>query len=434
MRGRPFPCDDHLVTTSPPPAAPPAPVAPPSGPPAGPPARRLYRASSGRVLGGVCRGLAQHLGVDVVWVRAAFVLLAVSGGAGLAMYAAFWVLAPLRVEAEEPEEAAGAGGETGYLVALGAVAVGALLLLDALGVGLPMSLAWPVVVAGLGVVILWRQADDAQRDRWRPLWAGTDATRWAGAARALLGLALVVGGLAVFLAGRNDTSGVTQVVVAVLVVVAGIVLISGPWWLRMARELAAERAARIREQERAEIAAHVHDSVLHTLTLIQRHVEDPREVTRLARAQERELRTWLYRPVADPDTTLTAAIERAAAQVEDAHGVAVDVVVVGDVALDDRLRAMLLATREALVNAAKYAGGAPISVYAEVEPDQVTVFVRDRGPGFELAAVPEDRLGVRQSVIGRMARNGGRATVRSTPGEGTEVALEMPVSEGARRE
>jgi signal transduction histidine kinase len=198
--------------------------------------------------------------------------------------------------------------------------------------------------------------------------------------------------------------------------------------VRMARDLTAERSARIREQERAEVAAHVHDSVLHTLTLIQRHVDDPREVARLARSQERELRGWLYRP-ADGSagaTQLGATLEAAAAEVEDAHGVAIEVVVVGDCPLDDRLVAVRDAAREAMVNAAKYAKGAPVSMYAEVEPDQVTVFVRDRGPGFDPDTVPADRLGLRQSVVGRMARHGGRAIVTSEPGEGTEVQLEMP--------
>jgi signal transduction histidine kinase len=214
--------------------------------------------------------------------------------------------------------------------------------------------------------------------------------------------------------------------VAALVVAAGLVLVSSPWWVRMARDLTAERSARIREQERAEVAAHVHDSVLHTLTLIQRHVEDPREVTRLARAQERELRGWLYRPATDAAQDLGAALEAAAAEVEDAHGVAIEVVVVGDCPLDERLAALRDAAREALVNAAKYADGAPVSLYAEVEPEQVTVFVRDRGPGFDPDTVPDDRLGLRQSVRGRMDRNGGRAVVRSSPGDGTEIQLEMP--------
>jgi signal transduction histidine kinase len=196
--------------------------------------------------------------------------------------------------------------------------------------------------------------------------------------------------------------------------------------MRMARDLTAERSARIREQERAEVAAHVHDSVLHTLTLIQRHVDDPREVARLARSQERELRGWLYRPVRTTAETMTSALERVAAEVEDAHGVTVETVVVGDCPLDESLAAVRDAAREALVNAAKYAPDSAISLYAEVEPGQVTVFVRDRGPGFDVDAVPDDRLGLRESVVGRMARHGGTAVVRSVIGDGTEVQLGMP--------
>jgi signal transduction histidine kinase len=212
----------------------------------------------------------------------------------------------------------------------------------------------------------------------------------------------------------------------VLGIVAGLALISAPWWVRMGRELSSERSARIREQERAEIAAHLHDSVLHTLTLIQRSADDPREVGRLARAQERELRTWLYRPAAPAAVSFARSLEEAAAEVEDGHGVTVDVVTVGDCSLGERQKALLLATREAMVNAAKYAGDGPISVYAEVEPDQAAVFVRDRGDGFDLDAVPADRLGVRESVLGRMTRAGGKGVVRSTSGSGTEVELLLP--------
>jgi signal transduction histidine kinase len=391
------------------------------------PVRRFYRSSDGRVIAGVCSGLADHLGVDRMIVRAAFILLALAGGAGVVMYAAFWVLAPQ--QDNEPSldgrETGTAPRELGYLVALGALFLGALLLAQLVGIGVNGALIWPLFVVGFGVVILWRQADDSQRARVR---AVTGSTRSVGLVRALLGLLLVVGGVVAFLASGSKLDDAGSVLVATLVVVLGLALISGPWWLRMARELSAERAARIREQERAEIAAHVHDSVLHTLTLIQRNVEDPREVAKLARAQERELRTWLYRPVADPETTLAAALEHLAAEVEDAQGVTVEVVAVRDCALDDGLRALLQSTREALVNAAKYAGSASISLYSEVEDEQVTVFVRDRGPGFDLATVPEDRLGIRQSVIGRMKRNGGRAVVKSVVGEGTEVMLEMPRS------
>ena len=225
-------------------------------------------------------------------------------------------------------------------------------------------------------------------------------------------------------------------VTAGVVVLVGVGLISAPWWLQMARQLSEERAARIREQERAELAAHVHDSVLHTLTLIQRHVDDPREVARLARSQERALRTWLYRPRPEEATTLAAALEQIAGEVEDALGAQVEVVAVGDCPVDEKIGALLLAAREALVNAGKHArppaGPVPISLYAEVEPGQVTVFVRDRGPGFDLAQVPDDRLGVRQSILGRMERHGGRAMLHSDPGEGTEVQLEMPRGRGVR--
>ncbi|MDQ1620281.1 MAG: hypothetical protein QOE19_2850 [Actinomycetota bacterium] len=389
--------------------------------------RRLVRMSNGRLLAGVARGLADHLGVDVLIIRVLFVVLALAGGAGFVMYGGFWVFAPLEPggEDEMPGGRAWRERDFGMLLALGSLALGGALVLSALGIGVNAGLAVPLIVVGVGVVILWRQADDAQRERWR---AATATHALPGAVRAAIGIALVVIGGGAILVGPVDLGGTSGGVVAALVVAAGLALVSGPWWMRMVRELNAERSARIREQERAEVAAHVHDSVLHTLTLIQRYVDDPRQVAKLARAQERELRGWLYRPRTDPAATVATEVERVAAEVEDAHGVAIEVVVVGDAPLDDRLGAVLHATREALVNAAKYAGDTPISVYAEVEIGQVTVFVRDRGPGFDVDAVPEDRLGLRQSVVGRMQRHGGTAVVRSDNGAGTEVQLEMPRS------
>ena len=388
-----------------------------------PPPRRLYRSSDGRVLAGVARGLADHLGVQPIYVRLFFVVLAGAGGAGVAAYGLFWVFAPQ--SPFEVDDARHRERDLTMLLALGSLTVGGLLLLSALGLGLNPGLAVPLVAVGIGVVILWRQADDDARQRWR---RATGTARFSGAARAAGGIALVLLGAGAILVGPAKVDGTSGGLVAALVVAFGLALVSGPWWIRMARDLSAERNARIREQERAEVAAHVHDSVLHTLTLIQRHVDDPREVARLARAQERDLRSWLYRPVADPEAMIASALAAAAAEVEDAHGVAVEVVVVGDCPVDDGVRALLLASREAMVNAAKYAGDAPISLYAEVEPGQVTVFVRDRGAGFELADVPEDRLGLRQSVIGRMERHGGTALVKSVAGEGTEIQLEMPRS------
>ncbi len=383
------------------------------------------------MIAGVCQGLADHLGVAALTVRVGFLVLAVASGAGVAMYAALWVFAPQAQEAPDPgaPRRRPAPRPVGYIVATGALAISVYAVLRIAGVGAGFGTVWPVVVAGAGVVILWTQADDAQRARWR---AVSGVSRATGVLRLAAGVLFTVAGGAAFLTRGSGIGQSGEVAFATLVVVAGIALISGPWWVGMAQELRVERVARVREQERAEIAAHVHDSVLHTLALIQRRVDDPREVSRLVRAQERELRGWLYRPA---DTAgvegLRSGLERVAAEVEDAHGITVDLVTVGDHDLDERGRSLLLAVREALVNAAKYAAPAPVSIYAEAEPDRLVVFVRDRGPGFDLASVPADRLGVRQSILGRLARAGGQARVSRAVGGGTEVVLELPLDRPA---
>jgi signal transduction histidine kinase len=193
------------------------------------------------------------------------------------------------------------------------------------------------------------------------------------------------------------------------------------------QDLGAERRERIRSQERSEVAAHLHDSVLQTLALIQRRADSAPEVLRLARSQERALRAWLYsrRDDSTGQQTLAGAVEAVAAEVETDHGVPVDVVTVGDCPVDERLNAVVRAAREAMVNAAKFAGVDHVDVFVEVEDGDVTVFVRDTGVGFDPDAVPDDRRGIADSVVGRMARHGGSGTVRSTPGDGTEVELHM---------
>jgi signal transduction histidine kinase len=239
---------------------------------------------------------------------------------------------------------------------------------------------------------------------------------------------LVAAGAATFLAYHGQLTQIRNGLLATVVMVAGVAVITGPWWLGTVRQLAVERRARIREQERAELAAQLHDSVLHTLALIQRNIDDPREVQRLARSQERDLRAWLYRPAPDQEKDFGRSLEGIVAEVEDAHDVTIEVVVVGERRIDDGLAATLQAAREAMVNAAKHARTATISVYAEIEPTKVTVFVRDRGHGFDPAEVPSDRLGVKESIIGRMERHGGHAFVRTSPGAGTEIRLEMSSS------
>ncbi|MFF0556040.1 PspC domain-containing protein [Streptomyces sp. NPDC020472] len=408
-----------------------------------PPVRRLYRSADGRWLGGVARGLAGHLGLPVVWVRALFVVLSFSNGLGIVLYAVFWIVVPLGVGGRSAPrslfETTSDGRrrlrkpDRGQVVALIALGIGLAALVGNVSVDNETGrYIWPLILIAVGVVLVWRQADNARRASW------TDPGRRKRAfqlVRGLVGVGLVGTGLAVFVVVRGSVAQFGTAITAAVAVLTGIALLAGPWLVRMSQDLNDERTMRIRAQERAEVAAHVHDSVLHTLTLIQRNADDPGEVRRLARAQERELRNWLYKPEGtgrdEEPETLAEAVKRAAAEVEDKHGVPLEVVVVGDCPLDEKLAAQMQAAREAMVNAAKYGGeGGAVQVYAEVEGRTVFVSVRDRGPGFDLDSVPEDRMGVRESIIGRMQRNGGTARLRSPQGGGTEVELEMERADG----
>jgi signal transduction histidine kinase len=246
----------------------------------------------------------------------------------------------------------------------------------------------------------------------------------AAISRTGLGIALVVAAGFVFLQTTGALGAARDVLLALLVAVVVLGVILAPWIARLVRSLTQERAERIRSQERAEVAAHLHDSVLQTLAMVQRRAGDPGEVAALARRQERELRAWLAdRPAPGQAARLAAALEAAAAEVEESHGVPVEVVVVGDRELDPRHEAIVAAAREAMTNAAKFGEGSPVDVYAESSESRTQVFVRDRGPGFNTAAVPPDRRGVRESIVGRMRRHGGRGRITSSPGAGTEVEL-----------
>jgi signal transduction histidine kinase/phage shock protein PspC (stress-responsive transcriptional regulator) len=412
-------------------AAPSAHAAPPEGQA---PPRKLYRAAEGRLLGGVARGLAGHLGLPVVWVRVVLVALAVTHGLGVLLYGAFWCVVPLGTGGVEAKERSGLrqrlarGLDAGQLLAGVAVIAGVAVVNDPLPFGPANRYLWPLVLIGVGVVLVWRQADDSRRAHWA---AVGRRTRLLPLLRSAAGVALVAAGVTGTVLVQGSFRHLGPVLQASLAVVVGIALLAGPYLVRLLQDLGEERLMRIRAQERAEVAAHVHDSVLHTLTLIQRNSEDPREVARLARAQERELRAWLYRPEGngkDEDEeprTLADAVRGVAAEVEDDHGVPVEVVCVGDCPLEIRLGAQVQAAREAMVNAAKYGGDGAVQVFAEVEGRTVFVSVRDRGPGFDPAAVPPDRMGVRESIVGRMERNGGTARIRPAAGGGTEVELEM---------
>jgi signal transduction histidine kinase len=289
----------------------------------------------------------------------------------------------------------------------------------------------PTMLACLGGALIWRQASEPERDRWRRLSRASLAQGRAARLRLLAGAALVVAGAALVLR-RADFSALRDGILAMIVTIVGVALITGPWWMRLVNQLGVERSERIRNQERADIAAHLHDSVLQTLALIQRNASSPREVTRLARGQERELRNLLYRS-RTASGQLADELRSAAGEVEDAYAVSVETVIVGDAPLDDALAAAGAAAREALVNAAKHAGVTSVSLYAEAEPDAVSIFVKDRGVGFDPAAIAEDRQGVRGSIVGRVERHGGQVDVRSSPGAGTEVEIRMPIREQASR-
>jgi signal transduction histidine kinase len=398
--------------------------------------RRLFRSRRGRLAGGICRGLSLHLGVSVWLVRLVFVLFTWIGGLGAIAYAGFWIFVPL---GEVPEQERSAPRPAVRLVLLALCVLGVLVLF-----GLPMARpsGWrtvlPFAAVAFGLSVLWRQADDTQRESSGGGVGGLWSRSSPHLGRAALGAAVALGGILVLASGSTTWAETGRTLLAALALLVGVALIGLPFFLRILRDLAHERNERVLSQERAEVAAMMHDSVLHTLTLIQRHHEDPAQVARLARAQERELREWLYGAQEDrlrraqwrvggtghaAAESFAEAIRTAAAEVEDRHGARLDVVSVGDAPLDPQLEACVAAAREAMVNAAKYAAGSAISVYAELADDRVEVFVKDRGPGFELDRVAPDRMGVRGSIIGRMERHGGRAEIRTAPGEGTEVRL-----------
>ncbi|MVA76378.1 PspC domain-containing protein [Auraticoccus sp. F435] len=412
-------------------------VAPAAGRP------RATRVLEGRLVGGVCAGLAQHLGWSVTVLRVGFVALALAQFVGVVVYAILWLTLPraetVRALGLESATRRGLRGadpsarsrDRGVLVALVAIGAGMLWLSQVTGFGFSSQVFWPLAVACAGLALIWRQADtpaprDAAggRDSTHPLVAPFLArTGWQAILRLVVGLALVALAFGLVLASQIGVNQVPAVLLMVLLAVAGVVVAAAPWLYRGRRALNEAREQRVRADARADMAAHLHDSVLQTLALIQRQADDPRAVQGLARRQERELRGWLYGDAVE-ESTLRAALTTAAAEVEDERGVPVEVVMVGDCPLDPDLQALVQAAREAMVNAAKHSGADRIDVFGEAGEDLVEVFVRDRGRGFDLDAIAEDRLGVRGSIMDRVRRHGGTATITSDPETGTEVRLE----------
>jgi signal transduction histidine kinase len=339
-----------------------------------------------RVLAGVCSGVAAQLEVDPTVVRLVFAVLALAGGAGILLYFALW--------------AYGARKKIWIPVVLGLFAISGLL--EALGLSGRGVVGATLVLAGLAAVL--RRGGSV-----RP-----------GGKLPALGVALIVIGAVVLL---EHIGSHARPFIGPGAVMGMLLFVIGPWVWR----LQAERTDRIRIEERAAVATRVHDSVLQTLALVQRHADDPARVGSLARRQERELRRWLYGSGVPDAESLTDALAEAAADVEEMHRVQIDIANSGDAPFEDRLEPVVLAAREAMTNAAKFAEVREISVYVEVDAHEIAVFVRDRGAGFDRSAVPDDRRGLAESVEGRMQRAGGTATVTSAPGEGTEIELRLPL-------
>jgi signal transduction histidine kinase/phage shock protein PspC (stress-responsive transcriptional regulator) len=377
----------------------------------------ITRRRQGRWMGGVCAGLASRFGLSAGAVRVGAVLLALAAGPPVVIgYLAAWAVLPARDGPASPGAArTRPGGSAAEALAGAAVVVGAVLLLAEVSSWLPRRVLIPALLACAGAAVVWggRSGDrgGAAPGRIRPL-------------RVAVGVSLVLAGGVAMLAVVSDVRTIGRSAAGAAVVVAGLALMLGPG---LARNLADERRQRILSEERADVAAHLHDGVLQTLALIQKRAADDKEVRSLARRQERELRDWLYgrRELAEPDG-VADLLRRELADVEDRYGVRLDAVLVGDAPLDDAVRALVAAGREAARNAATHAGVEAVDVYLEVEPERISLFVRDRGAGFDPAGVRPDRRGLADSVVGRVRRHGGTAEVRSTPGEGTEVELWVP--------
>jgi signal transduction histidine kinase len=347
------------------------------------PAPHFERSEHDRVIAGICGGLAARMDVDPTLVRLVFAVLALAGGAGVLLYFALWVYAARR--------------RTRIAALLIALSVCALL--AALGLSPAATIGGSLVILGLITVLV------------------RGGSVRAGGSLPFVGVVLLVVG-AVVLLGTHGASA--RPFIGPGAVVGMLLLVVGPWVWRLQED----RTERIRLEERATMAARVHDSVLQTLALVQRHADDPARVGSLARRQERELRRWLYGSGVAEATTLVDALAETAADVEELHRVRVELASAGDAPLDERLEQVVLAAREALTNAAKFSGSDEISVYSEAEAEGVAVFVRDRGAGFDPDAVT--KRGIAESIEGRMRQVGGTATVTSAPGAGAEVELRLP--------
>jgi phage shock protein PspC (stress-responsive transcriptional regulator) len=385
-----------------------------------------------RVLLGVAGGIGERYGIDPTLVRIAFGMLFFAGGAGIFLYASLALI--MREASGSSESAVAYRSGLRPVIAMSMITGGLLVLLRDAGIWWGDAVLVPICLAGLGASVLWGRNDVALRNARKGISTNPIEAVFGGPVsplRIAIGAVFIVIGVGWFLAGTLDLSiirlgAIRDLFLPMAATLGGFALIFGPWVTKLAKQLSDERRERIRSEERSDMAAHLHDSVLQTLALMQR-TDSATRMASLARVQERELRAWLYGKTGSLESeTLAGALDALAGRCESLHDVKVDVVTVGDAELDERLSGLGAACGEALNNAARHSGASLISLYAEVEPSLVTVYVRDQGTGFDPTTVPADRRGIRDSIEGRVRRFGGTAIVHSAPGEGTEVMLTLP--------
>ena len=378
------------------------------------------------LMGGVCAGIATHLGVNVWLVRAIFVGLLFLNGVGALAYALAIALipagnpassqlaAPTRLATQLNQLQSKDGRDQATTIFSGVVLLALAAILVAWSRGWLESNAYlPLLIIGCGAALAWSQAEEVMHT----------PRSMAAIARLAAGLALAVLGVLIWLSDHTDMSGMLIGAFAALVMLSVVALVLAPLWLGVIRQLSQTQAAQARASERADIAAHLHDSVLQTLTLLRAQADDPQRVAALALSQERELRAWLYGDNHPTNENLRSEVESVSREIEQLYGVPVDSVIVGDTPATAKTRVLTSALREALANAVRH-GKPPISLYVEVSGQEVEAYVRDHGAGFELEAINSDRHGVRDSIIGRMQRHGGSATIRARE-PGTEVCLRL---------
>jgi signal transduction histidine kinase len=372
----------------------------------------VVRRTDDRVIMGLAGGIADRIGIADAYVRAAFISLSLAGGAGIALYLLGATIATAGddVAPADPPNAR-------QIIGLVVMFVGTMALLRGLNLWFGDTVVWAGTLLSFGGAAMWDKTSIFDADS-----GGMAPSR----TRIAVGALLLLAGIASLSTAIASIQSLGPAITAAALTGAGFMVIFGPWVSSLVRDLGEERRNRILADERTEVAAHLHDSVLQTLALIQR-TDDPKRMVTLARAQERDLRNWLYGSRSD-DTGigLRQALEAVATDVEARHDVPVEVVVVGDMPMTDRTMSLIAAAGEAITNAAKHSGAPKVSVFAEVRDDAIEIFITDQGRGFDPEAVPEGHHGIKHSLRGRMKRQGGESEITSEPGEGTEVHLKLP--------